>query len=216
MKKIILCPLMLFSLLLAGCNSDPNWTNVDVNNKNLELNVSKNGAIIDNSSLPVEKKNELVSKLEEYLLTNNLSGIDLYETARFYKVSDNILIPTAEKKDFLGNNVKIGDTVQHEYIPNYGFGIVSEGQKIINESLEPYGDYFKQATYVNQYYLNCYTNQINVIDEYIKYFNSSFVDTKLADDKVSYQLFNSLAKEIVALDIDSKTNKANKFKVYLK
>ena len=216
MKKIILCPLMLFSLLLAGCNSDPNWTNVDVNNKNLELNVSKNGVIIDNSSLPVEKKNELVSKLEEYLLTNNLSGIDLYETARFYKVSDNILIPTAEKKDFLGNNVKIGDTVQHEYIPNYGFGIVSEGQKIINESLEPYGDYFKQATYVNQYYLNCYTNQINVIDEYIKYFNSSFVDTKLADDKVSYQLFNSLAKEIVALDLDLKTNKANKFKVYLK
>lgn len=216
MKSKSILPFVLFSLLLTSCNNvDDGWTNADVENKNLVLDIPENGTIIDNSSLTIKKEIELVSKLEEYTVNNNISGINLLQNVNFVKVSDKIIIPTSIKKDYKNNDIYLYDTPQHTYIPNYGFGIVSEGAKISISSSDIYDSYFKIMSENEIKNINYFAN--SDCNEYLRYITASLVDKRLAKDKSSYELYNSLAKEdIVALDLNKETNKATKYRVYVK
>ena len=139
MKKYAYATLAFASLmslsLLSGCNkSDVNLDDYDIVYDDVNVDVATSGSyesfVEDN-----EARKEILAKLEDYAIGNNLTGITLYDNGGYVKYNDRVKIPTkvvskpsatAEGKHEFNGELFANEI--HENVLGYGFGILSEGE----------------------------------------------------------------------------------------
>lgn len=137
-----------------------------------------------------DEKAEILGKLEAYAMNNNLTGLTLYEDGGYAMYNTRIQKGT------------------ENYIPNYGFGILTEGNitEELSSTAEPTAAYRK---YYHTYepndpatinYLNDKGAQVSDLYEYI---SSSYYGLKMNSTKDGYEWYPVLAKELpIAVDPD--------------
>ena len=137
-----------------------------------------------------DEKAEILGKLESYAMNNNLTGITLYEDGGYAMYNTRIQKGT------------------ENYIPNYGFGILTEGNitEELSSTAEPTAAYRK---YYHTYeandpatinYLNDKGSQVSDLFDYI---SSSYYGNKMNSTKDGYVWYPILAKELpIAVDPD--------------
>lgn len=190
----------LLSLGLASCGGKKqswNYDEAEFEDLNAVVSAATGGRIEDFTNASYEERTEILGLLEQYAVKNNLTGLVLYDNGGYVKYSDRVVFPTAVKKDADGNVVKIADTVQHEYVTGYGFGILSEGS--LNGSLSASG--LTYSTYYHDYEaddpktLNYWNDKGSVVGSYTGYTFNSYFDTKLNETKDGYVYFPATATE---------------------
>lgn len=207
---------ILTCLLLSSCNNeDSNWTKVHIENKDVSIDVDKEGSLVDYSNISFEEKFEIYGKLESYLLENNLFGIPLYQSVNYVKFNPNIIIPTKTRVNENNQELIIGNTIQHLSIPSYGFGVIEEGStNSNNNTFRISAPYETDFNYVN--------SNSNFVKEYMKYISSTYFSKRLIAPYDRYEYYSSLASNEnenslpIPLNLNSKTGLATKYKIYVK
>ncbi len=165
---------------------------------------------------------EILGKLEEYALNNNLTGITLFESGGYVMYNDRITKGT------------------ETYISGYGFGILAEGQFTAPNS------YYEESGY--GYYYHSYAGTSNagkfnylddtgsVTSDLYSYVAGSYYSTRMNSTKDGYEWYPQLANEFsstdpdipassltstqlnrpVALNKNASTGLATQYRIYLK
>ena len=222
--------LFLLVFMLTSCNninsSTSNLSDVESDFSTEESSTVKEPEFVDFTNVSLNEKVDIVSKLENYLMENNLLGIPLYDDGKYYKYSDRVVFPTLQTNTLNGNNL-------YQYINSYGFGIIEEGNiKTEIPSNIKNLNYYHMAldeTLDNFNYMSNYNSEVL---KYNKYLFSSYFSTRLSSDKLNFEWFPSLATDSNVINgqyfplpldennnlIENATNKtfSNKYRIYVR
>ena len=145
-------------------------------------------------------KLEILGKLEDYAINNHLTGLTLFENGGKMVTSKRITIPTKNE----------------QYIPGFGFGVLSDGDLNSNDgknygfdektgnvyevtSSESWGseykDYYHSAIGTGATNLCYLDDQGSVTADLYGYISSGLYGTQLNDTKDGYEWVNLLAKD---------------------
>lgn len=147
-----------------------------------------------NFSSDLEAKTEILGKLEEYAMSNFLTGISLFENGGFVRYSERVHLPT------------------QEYITGYGFGLLSEGW--LDDSWTPKvskdADYYRSATSSDPLDINAWMATGSQVADLNSYISTSYWGTKIdPEDSTKYVWYPILARddcpEPVAVVVDPET-----------
>ena len=212
----------------ATClNMDPNLS-VEKRSKTISVTVDGTAKVatgaFNYSDLSYKEKLDILGKLEKYAVDNHLTGITLAENGGYVMYSDRLVRPV------------------NEYVPGYGMGILSEGnitEPMENESNDDWKMYYHiYGGLINKLNINCFDDISDEPLNLYKYIASGYYGKKLNKNKynpdtgkteVGYDWYPVLAKAKPGtdgakeenfmpqpLDLNSQTNLATQYKVYLK
>ena len=102
----------LMALSLVACNKESaDLSEFDYVNDNAIAEVAANGYYANFKEKSADEKAEILAKLEEYAIKHNLTGLVTNGNGGYSKVSDRVVIPTAEvsKKNAEGKYEYHGD-----------------------------------------------------------------------------------------------------------
>ena len=174
------------------------------------------------SGASYEEKLDILGKLEDYALNNNLTGITLFENGGYVMYADRIQKGT------------------EQYISGYGFGIVSEGTITApNKNYEADGTenyYHSYGGVTNSQRYNYLDDTGSESADLYGYVANSYYGTRMNSTKDGYEWYPALAKTFpntdpyysslnlndtqlnrpVALNKDSSTGLATQFRIYFK
>lgn len=215
---------LLLGLFITGCyenssSSEFDYTIYDYENENAQTYLNYlDGSVIDYSTLEVEDKTLILALLENYLYSNHLSGITLYDDSGLVKISDRIKIPT-----------KTLSSGKKECVVDYGFGIISEGSILYELPNSDYPNYYHLYESKDPNSFSFYENKGTIIDKYLEYISSSYFNKKLSKSKNQFEYYPSLASNIniindeyLPLPLDENNNvvyndvNSNKYRIYLR
>lgn len=130
----------------------------------------------------LEKRAEILGKLEKYAMDTHLTGITLFDNGGYVKYSSRVKLPI------------------QDYIVGYGFGLLSEGEL---EGTLPGTDggttkptYLHSSIAQDSLKINQYTASGSQVSDLASYITSSYWSTKL-HDQTSYEWFPCLAADKV-------------------
>ncbi len=129
----------------------------------------------------VQKRTEILGKLEKYSMDTHLTGITLFENGGYVKYHSRIDLPTTN------------------YITGYGFGILSEGK--ITGPLE--GDttartlYYHSASAEDPHKINALNDTGSQVSDLSGYITQSYWGTKMNEEHDGYVWYPVLAKDTV-------------------
>ena len=148
---------------------------ISVINKNPNAN---SGA---NYSTNSEQRTEILGKLESFAMNNFLTGITLFENGGYIRYSSRVGLPT------------------EDYIPGYGFGLLSEGTLTGELSgVSNYKSYLQSATSSETYTINAWNATGSQVGDLNGYITSSYWSIKLdPTDNTKYVWYPQLAKDTV-------------------
>ena len=130
----------------------------------------------------VNKRTEILGKLEKYAMDNHLTGITLFENGGFVKYHERVTLPTTN------------------YITGYGFGLLSEGSidaDLATEENVNYKRYLHAATTSDPKTINARNDTGSQVSDLEGYITSSFWGTKMNKTKDQYVWYPVLAKDKV-------------------
>ena len=130
----------------------------------------------------IEKRTEILGKLEKYAVESHLTGITLFENGGYAKYSSRLDIPT------------------EDYITGYGFGILSEGNitdDLPGENNADYKRYYHSAQSQNPGKINAMDDTGSQVSDLSGYVTSSYWGTKMNATKNGYDWYPILAKDTV-------------------
>ena len=133
----------------------------------------------------VEKRTEILGKLEKYAMDNHLTGITLFENGGYVKYSSRVTLPTTE------------------YITGYGFGLLSEGSidsDLKSEENAAYKRYLHSATSSDPATINARNDTGSQVSDLEGYITSSYWGTKLNKTKTQYEWYPVLAKDTIKVN----------------
>ena len=140
----------------------------------------------------LEKRAEILGKLEKYAMDTKLTGITLFDNGGYVKYSSRVRLPI------------------QEYIVGYGFGLLSEGE--LDGTLPGTDGGTTKPTYLHSSIaqdslkINQYTASGSQVSDLASYITSSYWSTKL-DGQTSYKWFPCLASdEIYPTSVDAEGN----------
>lgn len=187
----------------AGCKKEKkdvtDYASYDYVNENASASASQTGRAENFVALSYDERAEILAKLEKYAMQNAISGLVLYDNGGYVKYSDRVQFPTNPKLDSNGNEVKIGETTQYNYITGYGFGILSEGS--LNGKLSgidansPYATYYHTYETEDPKTVNYMNDKGSVVGSYVGYVSSGYFGTKMNDTKDGYVWYASTATD---------------------
>ena len=184
-KKKMALALLLLATLVAGCDHHEvsSSGSSSTGGTTSSQPVMQSGEKIKlYAKASYDERAEILGKLESYAMNNNLTGITLYEDGGYAMYNTRIQKGT------------------ENFIPNYGFGILTEGNILeeLPSSAEPTAAYRK---YYHTYepndpatinYLNDKGSQVSDLFDYI---SSSYYGNKMNSTKDGYEWYPILAKE---------------------
>ena len=135
------------------------------------------------TSVPeLQKRAEILGKLEKYAMDTHLTGITLFDNGGYVKYSDRVKLPI------------------QDYIVGYGFGLLSEGE-LDGELKGTDGgttkpSYLHSSIAQDSLKINQYTATGSQVSDLASYITSSYWGTKLKD-QTSYEWFPLLATDEV-------------------
>lgn len=135
----------------------------------------------------IQKRTEILGKLEKYAVESHLTGITLFENGGYVKYRDRLEIPAKE------------------YITGYGFGTLSEGDikaPLDAETVEAYKYYYHSAQTSNPNTINAWNATGSQVSDLSSYITSSFWGTKMNENKDGYEWYPLLAAD----KVDGKVN----------
>ena len=133
----------------------------------------------------VEKRTEILGKLEKYAMDNHLTGITLFENGGYVKYHERVTLPTTN------------------YITGYGFGLLSEGtvdKDLDTEENANYKRYLHSATTSDPKTINSKNDVGSQVSDLEGYITASFWGTKMNATKDQYVWYPVLAKDKVTFD----------------
>ena len=139
------------------------------------------------STAELNKRAEILGKLEKYAMDSHLTGITLFDNGGYVKYANRVEIPTASQ----------------EYIEGYGFGILTEGELDGNlpgtdEFAQKYPSYYHSAIGQDSLKINQYSATGSQVSDLAGYITSSYWGTRLdQSDTSKYEWFPLLATDSV-------------------
>ena len=133
----------------------------------------------------LNKRAEILGKLEKYAMDTHLTGITLFENGGLVKYSSRVQIPTKGK----------------QYVEGYGFGILTDGT--LNGTLsgndggQNYPTFYHGAIGQDSLKINQYSATGSQVSDLASYITSSYWGTKLNNAKDNYEWYPLLATESV-------------------
>ena len=133
----------------------------------------------------LDKRAEILGKLEKYAMDTHLTGITLFENGGLVKYSNRVQIPTQGQK----------------YVEGYGFGILSDGH--LNGTLsgqdggQNYSTFYHSAIGQDSLKINQYSATGSQVSDLASYISSSYWGTKLNNAKDNYEWYPLLATDEV-------------------
>lgn len=202
MKKIKrIATIAMTGLALASLASCKKNDEKETGKYNGELNVATEGALANFVSSSYEERAKILGLLEEYALKNNLTGLVLNENGGYVKYASRVNIPTISKTDINGNVQKIGETIQHEYVNGYGFGVLGDGTLTGSLSGDvTYPTYYHTYQSEDPATINYMNDKGSVVGDMIGYVSSSYFNTKLNSTKDGYEWYASTATDANVVD----------------
>ena len=134
-----------------------------------------------NFSSDLEEKTTILGKLEEFAMSNFLTGISLFENGGYVRYSSRVHLPT------------------QNYITGYGFGLLSEGH--LNEStwlpkVSSRKDYYRSASSSDPLDINAWMATGSQVADLNGYISTSYWGTKIdPNDSSAYVWYPILAKD---------------------
>ena len=191
--------------LLSSCKPKEsiNLDDYDIRYDNVNVDVATSGyyeSFVEDN----EARKQILAKLEDYAISNSLTGITLYDNGGYVKYNDRVKIPTkVVSKPVAGGHEYNGETFAneiHENVLGYGFGILSEGELTKPANVDDkYKTYLRSFEGENPNKLNYMDDKGSVVGNYYPYITSGLFDNRLATtgDKagVGYEMFQSLATD---------------------
>ena len=173
--------------------NNPGVVNFKVTRKSDGSYVSLNQAVLVESNIKPatgwfnysnskEQREEILGKLEKYAMDTHLSGIPLFEDGGYVKYRDRLEIPASE------------------YIPGYGYGILSEGdikEDLKAETVPAYKRYYHTAQTSDPAKINAWNAFGSQVSDLSGYITSSYWGTKMSAYKDGYEWYPVLAKDTV-------------------
>ena len=134
----------------------------------------------------LEKRAEILGKLEKYAMDSHLTGITLFDNGGYVKYNNRVKIPTAGQ----------------EYIEGYGFGIITEGEldgNLTGDSVSTkHPDYYHTAMSQDSLKINQYSATGSLVGDLASYITASYWGTRLnQEDTSEYEWYPQLATEYV-------------------
>ena len=133
----------------------------------------------------LNKRAEILGKLEKYAMDTHLTGITLFENGGLVKYSDRVEIPTKGQ----------------QFIEGFGFGILTDGK--LNGRLtgteggQEYPDFYHSAFGQDPLKINQYSAAGSQISDLAGYITSSYWGTRLNNAKDNYEWYPLLATDEV-------------------
>lgn len=151
------------------------------------VNASKGGYNFSGgtSTEELNKRAEILGKLEKYAMDTHLTGITLFENGGLVKYSSRVQIPTK------------GQT----YVEGYGFGILTDGT--LNGTLSgtdggtSYPTFYHSAIGQDSLKINQYSATGSQVSDLASYITATYWGTKLNNDKSDYIWYPQLATDSV-------------------
>ena len=143
-----------------------------------------------NFSSDLEAKTDILGELEEFAMSNFLTGISLFENGGYVRYSSRVHLPT------------------QNYITGYGFGLLSEGH-LHESSWEPSvsgdKDFYRSASSSDPLDINAWMATGSQVSDLNSYISTSYWGTKIdPNDSSAYVWYPILARddcpEPVAID----------------
>ena len=137
------------------------------------------------STEELNKRAEILGKLEKYAMDTHLTGITLFENGGLVKYSSRVEIPTKGQ----------------QYVEGYGFGILSDGK--LNGTLpgndggQNYPTFYHGAIGQDSLKINQYSATGSQVSDLAGYITSSYWGTKLNNAKDNYDWYPLLATDQV-------------------
>ena len=133
-----------------------------------------------NFSSDVNKKAEVLGKLEEYAMKNYLTGISLFENGGYVRYSSRVKLPVST------------------YIDGYGFGLLTEGS-LDKSSWKPkdatHSNYLQSASSSDPGHINAKNDSGSQIGDLFGYIATSYYGTRLNAAKDGYVWYPVLAAD---------------------
>ena len=138
------------------------------------------------SKAELDKRAEILGKLEKYAMDSHLTGITLFDNGGYVKYANRVKIPTAGQ----------------EYIEGYGFGILTEGELDGNlpgsETYAEHPDYYHSSIAQDSLKINQYSATGSQVSDLAGYITSSYWGTRLdQSDTSKYEWYPLLATDSV-------------------
>ena len=136
------------------------------------------------SEAELNKRAEILGKLEKYAMDTHLTGITLFENGGLVKYSNRVQIPTKGQ----------------QYIEGYGFGILSDGRlngTLTGEEKDQYPSFYHGAIGQDSLKINQYSATGSQVSDLAGYITSSYWGTRLNNGKDNYEWYPLLATDEV-------------------
>ena len=137
------------------------------------------------SEAELNKRAEILGKLEKYAMDTHLTGITLFENGGLVKYSSRVEIPTKNQ----------------QFIEGYGFGILSDGR--LNGTLpgdegrNNYPEFYHASMAQDSLKINQYSATGSLVSDLASYITSSYWGTRLNNAKDNYEWYPLLATDEV-------------------
>jgi len=154
------------------------------------------------TSLSADEKTEILGIMEAYAISNGLTGITMFENGNYVMYSDRVTLGT------------------ENYISGYGFGTLAEGSitaPMDAESNANWKMYYHTYNVDDPGTANYLDSQGSDVGDFYSYIGGSYYTTFMNAEKNGYDWVPELAaSDPVALNLDSETNQATKWKIELR
>ncbi len=132
----------------------------------------------DYTASTYSQKGEILSKLEQYMAETHMGGIPLFENSGLIKYRSDVIKGAPN------------------YIPGFGFGVLSDGEITADLSTEPNADwkrYYHTYTSIETTTVNYYDEMTSSVSDYFTYLVSTYYTTSMNDSKDGYEWVPLLA-----------------------
>ena len=132
----------------------------------------------------LEKRTEILGKLEKYAMDTHLTGITLFENGGLVKYANRVEIPTKGQ----------------QYVEGYGFGILTDGTlkgALPGPEGQNYPEYYHGSIGQDSLKINQYSATGSQVSDLAGYITSSYWGTRLNNAKDNYEWYPVLATDEV-------------------
>ena len=133
----------------------------------------------------IEKRTEILGKLEQNAMDNHLTGITLFENGGYVKYHSRVKLPTTE------------------YITGYGFGLLTEGSlegDLEKETVEAHKKYLHTAMSSEPTNINARQDTGSQVSELEGHITASYWGNRLTSTKTAYEWYPVLAKDTIKVN----------------
>ena len=138
------------------------------------------------STEELNKRAEILGKLEKYAMDSHLTGITLFDNGGYVRYSPRVKIPTTS----------------NQYIEGYGFGLLTEGELVGelsgNDGGQNYKSFYHTSFSQDPLKINQFTATGSQVSDLASYITSSYWSTRLIPtDHSNYEWYPALATDSV-------------------